>query len=173
MFFVFHLVLKMTYIIKCCNCYFDMYILEINRRLEIMDPERKNLLNIIRIKNKWTEWKSKNDILKQRFLINDEIVFHSCFGCIYKVLQNSTYRKKSLILEILKKKCVRLKFWSRSCLDLTNYNFDRNLYTSSDLFCYSCRERLCFHVINNYFNSIVQSFIVNDRKITKPWFNVL
>ena len=70
-----------------------MYILEINRRLQIIDPERKNLLNIIRIKNKWTEWESKNDILKQWFLINGEIVFHSYFGCIYKVFQNSTYRK--------------------------------------------------------------------------------
>ena len=53
----------MTYIIKCCNCFFDMYLLEINQRPEIMGLEGKNLLNIILIKNKWTEWKSKNDIL--------------------------------------------------------------------------------------------------------------
>ena len=53
----------MTYIIKSCNCYFDIYFY--NQRPEIMNPERKNLLNIIRIKNKWTEWKSKNNILNQ------------------------------------------------------------------------------------------------------------
>ena len=34
----------MTYVIKCCNCYFDMYLLEINQRPKITDPERKNLL---------------------------------------------------------------------------------------------------------------------------------
>ena len=45
---------KMTYIIKCCNCYFDMCLLKINRRQEIMNLERKNPINI-RIKNKWTE----------------------------------------------------------------------------------------------------------------------
>ena len=66
---------------------------------------------------------------------------------------------------MLKKKCVTVKFWSRSCFHLSNYNFDRNLYISSDSFCYSCRKRLCFHVINNYFNSLGNSFIVNDRKI--------
>lgn len=80
----------MTYIIKCCNCYFDMCLFKINQRQEIMNPERRNLINIIRIKNKWTERKSKNDILNQWLLINGETVFHSCFRCIYKVLQNST-----------------------------------------------------------------------------------
>ena len=55
----------MTYIIKRCNCYFDMYLLEINRRQEIMDPERSDLLNIIRIKDMRTEWKSKDGMQKQ------------------------------------------------------------------------------------------------------------
>ena len=72
----------MTYIIKCCNCYFDMYLLEINRRPKIMDPERLNLLNIIRINDMRTEWKSKDDIRKQWFLMDREIVFHSCFDCV-------------------------------------------------------------------------------------------
>ena len=30
----------MTYINKCCNCYFDMYLLEINRTPKIMNPEK-------------------------------------------------------------------------------------------------------------------------------------
>ena len=42
----------MTYIIKCCNCYFGIYLLEINQRQEIMDPERKNLLSINRTREK-------------------------------------------------------------------------------------------------------------------------
>ena len=42
----------MTYIIKCCNCYFGMYLLEINQRQEIVDPERKNLLSINRTREK-------------------------------------------------------------------------------------------------------------------------
>ena len=57
------------------------------------------------------------------------------------------------------KKCVAVEFWSRSCLDLSNYNFDRNLYIYSGSFCYFCQKYLCFHVINNYFNLIDRSFI--------------
>ena len=62
------------------------------------------------MKNKWTEWKSKGDILNQWFLIYGEIVFHSCFGYIYKVLKNSMYRKKPLILNILRKSALALNF---------------------------------------------------------------
>ena len=41
----------MTYIIKCFNCcYFEINLLEINQKPEIMDPKRQNLLSIIRIR---------------------------------------------------------------------------------------------------------------------------
>ena len=86
----------MAYLTECCNCYFDMYLLKINVRPEIMDPERKNLLSIIRTRGKKKEWKLKNDLLEQWFHIKGEIIFHSCFNCDYKVLQNSEYRKKPL-----------------------------------------------------------------------------
>ena len=72
----------MTYIIKCCNCYFDVYLLEMNRRTKLMGPERSNALNNIRINDMKTEWKSKDDIRKQWFLVDCEIVFHSCFACV-------------------------------------------------------------------------------------------
>ena len=42
----------MTYIIKCFN---SCYLLEINQKPEIMDPERQNLLSIIRIREKQKE----------------------------------------------------------------------------------------------------------------------
>ena len=42
----------MTYIIKCFN---SCYLLEINQKPEIMDPERQNLLSIIRIRKKKKE----------------------------------------------------------------------------------------------------------------------
>ena len=78
---------------KCWNCYFDMYLLEINRKPKIMNPERSNLLSISCIKDMKTEWKSKDDMRKQWFLIDCEIVFHLCFDCVYKALQISSYRK--------------------------------------------------------------------------------
>ena len=59
-----------------------------------MDPERLDLLNIIRIKDMRTEWKSKDGMRKQWFLIDSETVFHSCFDCVYKALRISSYRKK-------------------------------------------------------------------------------
>ena len=120
----------MTYIIKCCNCYFDMYLVEINRRPKIMNPEKLNLLNIIRIKDVKTERKSNDDIPKQWFLIDSEIVFNSCFDCVYKALQISSYRKNALILAMLEKKCLGVRFISRSCLEETNQELNRNLYLS-------------------------------------------
>ena len=90
----------MPHTIRCCNCYFDMYLLEINQRLELMHSEKTGLLDIIRIRYRRTEWKAKND-LGQWFLTNGEIIFHSCFGCTYQVLQNSAYRKNSPVLKVL------------------------------------------------------------------------
>ena len=158
-FLVFHLALKISYAIRCCNFYFDMYLLEINQRSELMDSEKTCYIAIIRLRHRRTEWKAKND-LRQWFLTDGEIIFHSCFGCIHQALQNSTYRKYSPILEVLKNKCVAVEFWSRSCLDLSNYNFDRNLHINSGSFCCFCQEYPCFHVVNNYFNLIDSSFIV-------------
>ena len=88
---------------------FDMYLLEINQRPELMDSEKPSLIDIICIRHKRTEWNAKND-LGQWFLTDGEIIFHSCFGCIYQVLQNSTYRKNSPILEVLKKSVLRSSF---------------------------------------------------------------
>ena len=126
-----------------------------------MNPEKSNLLNTIRIKDMKTKWKSKDDIRKQWFLIDRKIVFHSCFDCVYKTLQISSYRKKQLILEMLRKKCLGVRLISRSCLEETNHELDRNLYVCPSSFCRMCQERLAFHVINKYFNSIDKSFIVN------------
>ena len=67
----------MTYVIKCCNCYFDMYLLEISKRPEIMDTNQRSFLSIIRIRKK----------RKERWLhINGEIIFHLSFECVRKVL---------------------------------------------------------------------------------------
>ena len=48
----------MSYAIRCCNCYSNMY-LEINQRPELMDSEKTGLLDIIRIRHRRTEWKAK------------------------------------------------------------------------------------------------------------------
>ena len=133
-----------------------------------MDPEKKKSIKYY-VSKKWTELKSKNDILNQWFLINGETVFSFMFWVHLQSIAEFKVQQKPLILEILKKKCVSVKFWSRSCLYLSNYK----LYISSGSFCHPCCERLCFYVINNYFNSIGKSFIVNGRKFTKSWFNVL
>ena len=130
-----------------------------------MDPERKNLLSIIRTREKRKEWKSKNNLLEQWFHINGEMIFHSCFKCVYKALQNSVYRKKLLFLQILRKRCQSIKFWSKSCLENVNLCFDKIEQVSSVSFCYACQYRLCFYIINNYFNSIDKSFIVKWYKI--------
>ena len=55
----------MSYITKCCNCYFDMYLLEINQKPVIMDPNRVNILGTIRIKDKHEKWSSGKDLHKQ------------------------------------------------------------------------------------------------------------
>ena len=99
----------MLYAVRCCNCYSHMYLIGINQRSQLMDSEKTRLLDVIHIKHGRTDWKAKNDLGKW-FLTNGEIIFHSCFGCIYQVLQNSTYRKNSPILEVLKKSVLRSSF---------------------------------------------------------------
>ena len=99
----------MLYAVRCCNCYSHMYLIGINQRSQLMDSEKTRLLDVIHIRHGRTDWKAKNDLGKW-FLTNGEIIFHSCFGCIYQVLQNSTYRKNSPILEVLKKSVLRSSF---------------------------------------------------------------
>ena len=99
----------MSYTIRCWNCYFNMYLLEINQRPKLMDFEKTGLIDIIRIRHRRTEWKTKNNLGKW-FLTDGEIIFNSWFGCIYQVLENWTYRKNSPHLEVLKKSMLRSSF---------------------------------------------------------------
>ena len=62
---------------------------------------------------------------------------------------------------MLEKKCLGVRFFSRSCSEQTNHDLDRNFYVSPSSFCRVCQERLLFHAINKYFNSIDKSLIVN------------
>ena len=41
---------------------FDMYLLEINQRPELMDSENLGLIDIIPIRHERIEWKAKNDL---------------------------------------------------------------------------------------------------------------
>ena len=52
-----------------------------------MDFEKTGLIDIIRIRHRRTEWKTKNNLGKW-FLTDGEIIFNSWFGCIYQVLEN-------------------------------------------------------------------------------------
>ena len=131
----------MSYIIRCCNCYFEMYLYEINQKAEIMDPSRQNVLSIMRIREKG---QPKKRILAQWFNINGEVIFHSCFKCDYKVLQSFTLRKNSFILQILREHCYASNIDSmydsskdhQCCLENVNSYFDEDKYFNSNFFCY-------------------------------------
>ena len=41
--------LRHVYRINCCNCFFDVYLIEINQNLQILKPSYQNQLNIMRI----------------------------------------------------------------------------------------------------------------------------
>ena len=136
-----------------------MYLLEINRRPIITNPEKSNLLNTIRIKDMKTKWKSKDVIRKQWFLIDRKIVFHSWYDCVYKTRQISSYRKNQLILEMLKKSVLVLGLsqgpvWKKLIMNSTG------ICMFALAHCVVC-VRNVFHVINKHFNSIDKSFIVN------------
>ena len=150
----------MTYVIKCCNCYFDMYLLEINQRPELIDSEKKKtgLIDIIRIRHRRTKRKAKKwamAMVSYRWWINISFAFWMYLSSIAKF-----NIKNSLILEVLKKSVLWVSFGLYLVLDLSKYNFDRNLYIYSGFFCHFCQEHLFFHVINNYFNFIDRSFIL-------------
>ena len=49
----------MSCTIRCCNCYFDMYPLEINQRPELMDSKKTGLLDIIPIRHRGLNRKQK------------------------------------------------------------------------------------------------------------------
>ena len=52
----------------------------------------------------------EKDLHKQWFYVQGEIIFHASFLCIYKVLRNSAFRKRTFIWEILRKHCRSAKF---------------------------------------------------------------
>ena len=157
----------MSYIINCCNFYFDTYLYEINQNPAIMDPNRQNVLIIMRIREKEEKRSSKKGLHEQWFHVNREIIFHSCFECIYKVLQNSVFRKKAYVIRILRQHCRSLKFGniyelpeSQCCLVNVNPYFDKDKYFSSSFFCYQCQYDLCFHIINDQLNFIDKSYVI-------------
>ena len=78
-----------------------MHLYEINQTSTIIDSYQQNILSIMRIREKEEKRSSKKGLHELWFHINGEIIFHSCFECIYKVLQNSIFKKRCLLYEYL------------------------------------------------------------------------
>ena len=119
------------------------------------------------IRKKEEKRSSKKGLHEQWFHINGEIIFHSCFECIYKVLQNSVFRKKTFVIRILREHCRSLKFGNiyklhegQYCLENVDLYFDKDECFSSSFFCYQCQYDLCFHIINDQLNSIDKSYVI-------------
>ena len=153
-----------VYISICCNCFFDMYLLEINQNPKILRAFYENKINIICLREKWS---TKKDPCKQWFYFNGEIVFHACFPCGYKVLCNSALRKRTFVWETLRKHCLSTKYDNiysapadQCCLENVNTFFDRDKMLSFLFFCYPCQHELSSYVINKNFNLIDKSYVL-------------
>ena len=136
-----------------------MYLLEINQRPELMDSEKSRLNRHYshKTQNDWMESKKwPRTMVSYWWWNNISFVFWMYLSSIAEF----NIQKKLTSFGGTDKKSFAVEFWLRSCLELSNYNFDRNLSIYSGSFCYFCQKYLYFHVISNYFNFIDRQFIV-------------
>ena len=87
--------------INCCNCLFDMYLLEINRNLQLLEVNYENQIKILPLRKKWNTY---NNLHKNWLNFNGNIIFHASFSCVYKVLHNSAFRKRKVVLGNIKER---------------------------------------------------------------------
>ena len=91
----------MPFRINCCNCLFDMYLLEINQNPQLLEVNYENQIKILRLREKRS---MDNDLHKHWLNFNGNITFCACFSCVYKVLHNSAFRKHKFVLENIRER---------------------------------------------------------------------
>ena len=103
--------------IICCNCFFDLCLVEINGDPRLLDiASEENLITFLRMRDKW--WSSSSDnawYLENWNNFYDNRIFHACHKCIFDALFFTKFRRYYFVHTILStnksidhSKCFRL-----------------------------------------------------------------
>ena len=159
-----------TYKIICCNCFFDSYLIEINKDAQMLKVRQENLTKFIRLREKLTN--NGKCYVEWHHFYNDRI-FHACYKCIFTVLLVTTFRRYDFVHCTLGNNCASVMFDRdflglsnvRTCLRQCEYIFAQKKIIGSQSFCHSCQFELCFKIINCEFNCLDSAFIIKKLLI--------
>ena len=145
--------------ISCCNCYFDYYLLRINK-----DPEYLNNRSV-NVK----EWP------KACWMHDDKspgVLFHVCSSCLCKVLKYTTAAKCDIIREILNStycfiNSQHLLFNEENCLNKVHFELNNRVKCDAnrvlDVICTLCKSKICLLVIDTELNFLDKSYILTEK----------
>ena len=99
---------KVKYVVICCNCLFDFYLLEFNKNPDLLLVPRKNMQKIFKLRNKWYcdgTWHQE-----KWFKLRYDHIFHACFKCIYTVSRFIKLQRYDFVHQLLNRNCDRIQF---------------------------------------------------------------
>lgn len=145
------------------SCYFDYYLIKINK-----DPEflKTRMLNV-------KEWLKA--LSAQGWWYDDNapgLLFHACRSCICRVLQTNLAAKCSNVREILNSTCgfinsQHLLSNEENCLDKVHFELNSRMKCENtlDMVCTPCKSKLCVLVIDKELNSLNKSYIITRKSM--------
>ena len=176
--------------IICCNCYFDYYLLKINRDPEFLKSVKSlNSEDWPKIPLKDPSFpKSKEKLVRTRWsVLEDEwpkaassqgwysqapgFLFHACRACICKLLEITAATNCSSVREVLNRTCYFVNSqWitlEENCLDKIRFELNgragRKYENILSYVCYQCQSKLCLMIIHKEFNYLDKSCIIKKK----------
>ena len=144
--------------ISCCNCYFDYYLLKINKDPEFLKVRKVNP----------SEWPKA---LSSQGWYNEmpEFLFHACRSCMSRVLEITSAGNCNKTRQIINSMCCfinsQLLPAEENCLDKVHIWLNHRIKHGDtlDFVCEQCKPNLCALIIYKELNFSDKSYIITRK----------
>ena len=144
--------------ISCCNCYFDYYLLKINKDPEFLKVRKVN-------PSEWLKAQSSQGWYNEM----PEFLLHACRTCMCRVLEitsagncNKTRQTKNSTCYFINSQLLTAE---ENCLDKVHFWLNHRIKHGDtlDIVCEQCKPNLCALMIYKELNFLDKSYIITRK----------
>ena len=143
--------------ISCCNCYFDYYLLKINKDPDFLKVRTANL-------NEWPK------ILSSQSWYNEMpgFLFYACKTCMCKILEITTAGNCNKVHKIMNSMCCFINsqlLAEENCLDKVHFWLNHRIKYGDilDIVCLQYKPKFCTTIIYKELNLLDKSYIITRK----------
>ena len=143
--------------ISCWNCYFDYYLLKINKDPDFLKVRTAN-------PNEWPKALSSQSWYNEM----PGFLFYACKTCMCKILEITTAGNSNKVHKIINSTCCFINSQlsaKGNCLDKVHFWLNHRIKCGDtlDIVCSQCKPKLCSMIIYKELNLLDKCYIIRRK----------